>query len=302
MTKENIAINEKNYTLYIAYQDNERLRLEFNRMTQHFWGFDFENFYQSGFWDDNCVLYSLFDEDRIVAHTTVSLFQQAQKTLIQLGTVMTDENYQRRGLSRCLLHRVNRDFSRKNDGMFLFANESVLDFYPKFGFSPVAEYVAFQIFKQTNMTSILTKRKLNLDNSVDLELFENLVEQAVSNTQFQTRNKGLALFYCYAYPEMGFKDAIYYIEELDCAVVVQEESKVLYIVELFATQEVDLKAVVSAFSEFSFTEVVFGFTPKCTEGVEWRIWKEDDLQLFVTQEVLSFFEDEHIKVATLSHT
>ncbi|MNY14233.1 hypothetical protein D3C86_1474020 [compost metagenome] len=82
----------------------------------------------------------------------------------------------------------------------------------------------------------------------------------------------------------------------------QVENNILYMIELFSTNEVDLNVVINAFADFSFTEVVFGFTPKHTEGLEWRIWKEDDLQLFVTRELLSFFEEEHMKVATLSHT
>ncbi len=302
MIMENILIKDKNYRLCIGYQDNETLRLEFNRMTQHFWGFDFENYYQSGFWDDKCILYSLFDEDKIVAHITVSLFEQEGKKLIQLGTVMTDENYQRQGLSSFLLRRISSDFVHQTKGMFLFANNEVLDFYPKFDFFPVPEYTAFKTVKNTNMTTVLTKRKLNLDNAEDLKLVENLVEQAVSNTEFQTKSKGLALFYCYAYPAMGFKESIYYIEEWNCAVVAQVENNILYMIELFSTNEVDLNAVINAFADFSFTEVVFGFTPKHTEGLEWRIWKEDDLQLFVTQELLSFFEEERMKVATLSHT
>lgn len=32
MIMENILIKDKNYRLYIGYQDNETLRLEFNRM------------------------------------------------------------------------------------------------------------------------------------------------------------------------------------------------------------------------------------------------------------------------------
>ncbi|CAH0250993.1 hypothetical protein [Chryseobacterium sp. Bi04] len=104
MKTENVSISHKNYTLYTQYQNNEKLRLEFNRLTQKVWEFDFENYYQSGYWDGNCILYSLFDGDTIASHTTGSLFTGNSigetKTLIQLGTVMTDADYQKQGLSR----------------------------------------------------------------------------------------------------------------------------------------------------------------------------------------------------------
>lgn len=68
MKTENVSISNKNYTLHIRYQDHEKLRLEFNRLTQKVWNFDFENYYQSGFWDENCILYSIFDGNSIVSH------------------------------------------------------------------------------------------------------------------------------------------------------------------------------------------------------------------------------------------
>lgn len=301
MATESILIKDKNYTLHTHYQQDETLRAEFNRMTQQFWGFDFENYYQSGFWDDKCILYSLFDENRIVSHTTVSLFEQEERTLVQLGTVMTDENYQKQGLSRFLIERITADFMEKSDGMFLFANETVLDFYPRFNFFPVSEFESFQTGKNTELVQKFTRRKLNLDDNKDLKTFETLVETAVANSKFPTKNKGLSFFYGYAYPEMGYKDAAYFIEELNCAVIAMEEGGNLQIVEIFSSHEINLQDVVTTFADISFNEVTFGFTPK-QEGFNSRIWREEDLQLFVSPELLSVFEQDRLKVAALSHT
>lgn len=302
MKTESIKIKDKNYTLYIQYQHDEKLRMEFNRMTQHFWEFDFENYYQSGFWEDNCILYSLFDKDKIVSHITVSLFTKEEKTLMQLGTVMTEENYQKQGLNRFLMERITVDFKDKIEGTFLFANETVLDYYPKFGLIPVPEFEHFQTKKNTDFIQKYKKRKLNFENEKDLKLFEMLVENSIANSEFQTKSKGLSFFYCYAYQEMGFRDAIYFIDELNCAVVAQLEQQHLHIVEIFSENEVKLDDIICTFSDFPFEEVVFDFTPKQAIEFQYRDYKEDDLQLFVSNELQLAFKEHQLRINSLSHT
>lgn len=205
MHLEKVNIHAHSYILAIAYQNDEKLREELNRLTQQVWEFTFENFYQSGFWDDNCIVYSLFEGERIVSHVTASLFDTEiegdKKKLLQFGTVMTDPEYQNKGLSRFLMERVLADFKQKTDGMLLFANDSVLDFYPKFGFRTVAEYQAFKNITNKDFSTSVGIRKLNLDNREDLDLFTGLVESNLANTALPVQSKGISMFYCYAYPE-----------------------------------------------------------------------------------------------------
>ena len=53
---------------------------------------------------------------------------------------MTDEKYRNRGLIRQIMEEIDKDYSEIVDGIFLFANDEVLDFYPKFGFQKSGEY------------------------------------------------------------------------------------------------------------------------------------------------------------------
>jgi hypothetical protein len=46
------------------------------------------------------------------------------------------------------LEKVLGEWRRKYDLIYLFANDSVLDYYPKFGFSRVEEY---QYLKEINL-------------------------------------------------------------------------------------------------------------------------------------------------------
>ena len=140
-----ISVKDKSYRLVVDYKDDEQLRASFNLLTQKTYGFDFEDWYQSGYWTNRYIPYSLVDGNQIVSNVSVNVIDfivegQSRKCL-QIGTVMTDLSYRKQGLNRILMNRVLGDWRDKSDLIYLFANNTVLDFYPKFGFSPVNEYV-----------------------------------------------------------------------------------------------------------------------------------------------------------------
>ncbi|EQB92124.1 GNAT family N-acetyltransferase [Elizabethkingia anophelis] len=300
-----INIGGHNYTLAIGYHEDEVLRKEFNRLTQEVWKFDFENYYQLGLWDDNCIIYSLFDKKRIVSHVTVSLFyteiRGEKKKILQFGTVMTDSEYRNRGLSRFLMEQVIADFGEKTDGMLLFANKSVLDFYPKFGFQAAKEYQAFKNIISENLTSSLEIRKLDMNRREDIELLTRRIENSIPNTQLVLQNSAVSLLYCYAYPKFGYTNSVYYIENLDTAVVASVEANVLEITEIFSANIIDLQDVIGAFSHEKFTSVRLGFTP-LEKGFEYELLVHDDLVLYISEELQNLFAKQELAVPFLSHT
>ncbi|AIL46603.1 GNAT family N-acetyltransferase [Elizabethkingia anophelis] len=300
-----INIGGHNYTLAIGYHEDEVLRKEFNRLTQEVWKFDFENYYQLGLWDDNCIIYSLFDKKRIVSHVTVSLFyteiRGEKKKILQFGTVMTDPEYRNRGLSRFLMEQVIKDFGEKTDGMLLFANKSVLDFYPKFGFQAAKEYQAFKNIISENLTSSLEIRKLDMNRREDIELLTRRIENSIPNTQLVLQNSAVSLLYCYAYPKFGYTNSVYYIENLDTAVVASVEANVLEITEIFSANIIDLQDVIGAFSHEKFTSVRLGFTP-LEKGFEYELLVHDDLVLYISEELRDLFGKQQLTVPFLSHT
>ncbi|MCT3800858.1 GNAT family N-acetyltransferase [Elizabethkingia anophelis] len=300
-----INIGGHNYTLAIGYHEDEVLRKEFNRLTQEVWKFDFENYYQLGLWDDSCIIYSLFDKKRIVSHVTVSLFyteiRGEKKKILQFGTVMTDPEYRNRGLSRFLMEQVIADFGEKTDGMLLFANKSVLDFYPKFGFQAAKEYQAFKNIISENLTSSVEIRKLDMNRREDIELLTRRIEDSIPNTQLVLQNKAVSLLYCYAYPKFGYTDSVYYIENLDTAVVASVEADVLEITEIFSENIINLQDIIAAFSHEKFTSVRLGFIP-LEKGFEYELLVHDDLVLYISEELRDLFGKQQLTVPFLSHT
>lgn len=272
-------------------------------MSNQFWGFDFENFYQSGYWDDSCMLYSLFDEGRMLAHTTLSKIEATVEGKVvrlgQIGTVMTDEAHQKKGLARFLMEYIQEDQKDKLDGFFLFANDSVLDFYPKFGFVPVDEYQAFCAVSPAEKRP--SRMKVNLDDREQCALFESYVLTARPTSALYMYNYALTFFYCYAYPDFGFKDAIYYLPELSSIAVAQVEGDTLTIFEVFEMEETSMEAIVQALWQEGVTKVVFGFSPEGI-AVEKALYKEEDITLFVTENIKDCIARKGLMVPLLSHT
>lgn len=289
--------------MWVGYQSQVELRMEFNRMTNEFWGFDFERYYQSGFWDENCIIYSLFDGDRIVSHTTLSILESKVKgdtlQIGQLGTVMTDPAYQRRGLARFLMEEIQRDYCSELQGFFLFANDSVLDFYPKFGFAAVQEYQASRTIGHE--CSALEVKRVDLDDILQRELFAYYVKNSTPHPFFDIRSFGLTFFYCYVYPDLGFKTSVYYIEALEAMVVAQIEDKVLTLVEVFQLADRDIEEIIQAVAPKEVDTVVFGYTPS-SSTMRYTVHKEEDLTLFVSADLKALFEENRLRIPLLAHT
>ena len=100
---------------------------------------------------------------------------------IQIGAVGTIPEYQNRGLSRYLMEYVIDKYDPVSDIIFLFANETVLDFYPKFGFKPHQEF----IFKSSSdlPKPDYSARKLKLTDKRDLEIINKILSKRLDLTK-----------------------------------------------------------------------------------------------------------------------
>lgn len=100
--------------------------------------FDLEFWFRLGMWNEKYESYALFDGSRMIAHAGVSrlTLRTGGKELraIQLNGVACSPAWRGKGHTRRLLDGILRRYS--GTPTFLFANENVLDFYPKFGFEP----------------------------------------------------------------------------------------------------------------------------------------------------------------------
>lgn len=121
------------YEIVKHYRDDPALRASFNALAEKTFGLNFEGWYQNGFWQDNYEPYSVVLEGRVVANVSVNrtdlVIRGERKKVLQLGTVMTDEAHRNQGMIRAIMERIGKDYPDV-DGIYLFANDSVVDFIP----------------------------------------------------------------------------------------------------------------------------------------------------------------------------
>lgn len=275
-----LIINGKKYCFVNNYKEDDKLRSSFNELTRKTYGFDFEQWYQLGYWKERYIPYSFTYKDEIVANVSVNkidfMIEGDVKNTIQIGTVMTDKLHRNRGLIRKLMDIVLKEYEGCSDFMYLFANDSVVEMYPKFGFEKVDEYQSIkQIKKKKNDFTI---RKLEMDNRNDKNIFTRLASNAKSISKISMLdNFGLIMFYCNSF----MKNNIYYIKQLNIAVIVEYYGNKLYLQDVFSEKDFNLDSVINALSNHENTMVILGFTPLEDKSFSTKILKEEDTTLFV---------------------
>ncbi|WP_186328810.1 GNAT family N-acetyltransferase [Bacillus sp. X1(2014)] len=263
------------------YKDHEYLRTSFNQLASDTFGIEFETWHQNGYWTEKYLPYSFVDHRQVVANVSVNLVNLVVnaevKQAIQIGTVMTHPNYRNKGLSRRLMEIVLDEYKHV-DIIYLFANQNVLDFYPKFGFSSTDE-VQF-ILDYNHMPAVSSKvRKLVASNPEDLEYIYNLARnRKVISEQFGTSNcEELLMFYCI----MVFSQDLYYLEKENALVIFQREEGDIHLYDIVSPRKVNLQTVLSTIVPPDCSRVIFHFHPDEHElGYEKQQYKTNNV-LFI---------------------
>jgi GNAT superfamily N-acetyltransferase len=282
MNKASLIINQDEYELISDYKEEAVYRQGLNRLAAKTFGFDFEDWYRQGYWSDKYRPYSLLHHNVVVANVSANpidfLMEGKLHHIVQIGTVMTEEAFRHKGLSKELIKFVIREYENQCDLIYLYANDSVLDFYPKFGFARADEYFYLKSVKR-NKTN-LKLRKLNLKEQGDKTLINRLVFGALPVSRYSmTDNPGLVMFYLSSF----MADDIYYIDDLDLAVVMQEGEE-LKLLDIFSEKEFDLDEVIHSLVNEEETTVTLGFTPVDTGSYQCRLLHEEGTTFFIKGE------------------
>ncbi|MCS4454179.1 GNAT family N-acetyltransferase [Clostridium botulinum] len=242
----------------------------------------------------------MLDGDNVVSNVSVNIIDflilGEEKRYVQIGTVMTDEEYRGQGLCRALMERVIKEWEDKCDLIYLFANDSVLDFYPKFGFDKCDEYqYAINKIKKKKPGKI---RKMSMDNERDREFVYNMACNTISLSKLSMKNNAsLIMFYCTSF----MKDNIYYLEDYDTVAICDFDEDILYVQDVFAKKEVNLDNIINVMMKYETKKVILGFTPNNSSSNEKILINEDDTTLFIKMGKDSPFKTRDLMFPVLSH-
>lgn len=296
---EYVEIGDRRYGFAKDFKHDQNLRRSFNQLTEVIFGFNLEDWYQDGLWGDYYIPYSLLHCDQIISNVSINRIEfnieNKRQVGVQIGTVMTDEKYRHRGLNKFIMEQVVNEWKDHADFIYLFANDTVLDFYPKFNFQKIEEYQhAKTIGTQSASMSL---KKLNMEDQTDQALLMKMVKESVPISQISMQNNvSLIMFYCNWFK----KNSVFYIEELNAITIADFKGDTLYLDDVFSTKPLDINDVIQTMADERIAQVVLGFTPLDETGFDKHLLKGTDT-LFMLKDKLDFFTKNRWMFPVLSH-
>ncbi|MBF2474806.1 GNAT family N-acetyltransferase [Listeria seeligeri] len=289
-----------NYQLISDYKDNELYRKTFNDLAESTFDINFEEWYKHGFWNDKYVCYSYLDKNKVIANVSINkmdlIYQGNDYRALQIGTVMTHPDYRNQGLAQELINHVISKYEQDYDFFYLFANDTVLDFYPKFGFERVEES-SFTVDSTSLKKRNYKIKKLNPDDELDFQLISRIVSNRVplSSILDVKNSEDLLMFYLL----IALRDAIYYIEELDAIVLYEQEEEDLYVLDIISTKKLDIVEVLGFLANKKIETIHVSFTPEKNKYIDAAYIIETEDMLFMRPNL--FTADSYFLFPATSH-
>jgi len=276
--------------------EEEFTRNSYFQLSKNIYKLKYEKWYQSGYMDNRYKPYLIMHEDTAVSSVAVCIndinWQGQRKRYVQISTVMTLPEYRNRGLSRYLMERVLSDWVDKCDAVYLLSNDSVADFYPKFGFD---EYKEFQYSKPI-LKVPGTYRKLDIENPEDWDLIIKSYIRGNPFSLLKVDNLSQFVFHCIQFRT----NDIYYIEQYDAVAVVRHDNNSLICYDIFADVNFELDDILGVFANDNKEQVCLGFTPELKAGYLIEESQEEDNHLFVLKGKENIFKDNNVIFPMLS--
>lgn len=291
-----LQIQNERYHFHRDVGKHPVLRNGFMCLAKQTFGIDFRPWYEQGFWDDHFLPYVLTFEGEVVASVCVNLLpvrtESQKKLYVQLGGVMTAHDFWGRGLSRTLMQQVLDDWKSQCDVLYLYANDSVIDYYPRFGFERNQE-MGFQLNAKGNA---LEMQRLDPFHDKDQWQMRQCFLQGNSYASFQVDTFNLLMFYTL----LLYKNDVYYLPELNTLLIAKEREHHWTCYDIFGNSTLPLSELLGCLRPNQELEVDLGFTPMHKQGVIEYPLQEEDTTLFVHKDLENPFQQTKMRMPLLS--
>jgi predicted N-acetyltransferase YhbS len=228
-----------------------------------------------GGWVEGYDVFAVIADDQIIS----TVGRQSMRYVIngkqhdgyQLGAVATHADHRNRGLARLLMNKVLGELDAPDQPVILFANSSVLDFYPRFGFRRLAQS-SFIGHIDVQPAGTLAPR-LDLARPSDRAWLADHCARAMAIGQgFAARDY---------YPTMLFhltrpSRTAFRLDSLGAVLIVQQHGDRLLIEDLLATRPFELTDALPQVCAQPVRTLEFGFHPEA-----W--WPNAESQVFYDQ-------------------
>ncbi|WP_257386108.1 GNAT family N-acetyltransferase [Tahibacter caeni] len=219
---------------------------------------DFRRWEARGGWNEDYTAWLLEDDADIVASVGVTRMRLVLDGLpregYQLGAVATHPERRGRGHSRALLEAVLAELGAAP--VLLFANERVLDFYPRFGFRAAVQrrFVADAALQPAAAPA----RHCDVaDVAARAGLAALCAEAIVNDAAFGARDYYSTLLWHLTYRAIDAR----WLDDGNAVAAVERDGDTLILHDLIARRPFDLAAALAAVVDSPVARIEFGFRP-----------------------------------------
>ncbi|OJJ21633.1 hypothetical protein BKI52_14075 [marine bacterium AO1-C] len=243
----------------------------FELLPKVFPGVSFVEWYKRGCWDNHYRTYAVYDhaQKQMLANVAVSLMDiwvnNEQLRGVQFSAVSTLPEARKKGYSRQLMEMILAEYASQTDLFFLFANPSVVDFYPLFGFREVKESL-FQMSYPSNVAPAFAATQLDVNNPSHWKIITDFTANHQPITQvFGASGEHNILNWSLLY---GYNELIWYLPDQEVIVAAETNEGVLHIYDILhkkTWKELRLLEVLPLVSQPGTHTIQFWFTPEKLE-------------------------------------
>lgn len=251
-------------------RNNKNYEEHFNKLVKKVFGFDFRHWFDLEVWDETYESYGLWSNECLVAHVAVSkmelLLNDRLCPVNQISAVATDPDYRGRGLQKILFNHI---WSKYPETPFLlFANDTVLDFYPRFGFKRARDKTAVADVSINNNHPGQCATPVECRSIVENNVYRSRIFDCANNNCIR-------LFHLFG----EYADKLYRLGNTVIAAEVIGDT--LKISDMFSSSHVSWSELIAVLPFKGIKRVEFGFCPD-NLGIDYH-WEDtsQDNYLFV---------------------
>ena len=216
---------------------------------------DFQFWYDLNLWDENYESYAIVENDKIVSniciYKTRLVFDKKQYQALSIGAVATRKEFRGKGYSRILMEHIINKY--EGVPMYLSGNNSVVDFYPKFGF--ISTYEKLPVYK-CEINNDKVPQRLRYNDQKVLEYVYNRINYSQKLDCLNTFS--INIFHIYS----GYlKNLIYEIPDIDTMIIAKQIDSTLKLIGVFSLKEIRFFDLLKRLPFDNINRIEFGFMP-----------------------------------------
>lgn len=265
-----------------------------NGLTRQTFGFDFESWVSSGFFQGDYIPYSRVEQGKMIANASANRMTFCRNgeilRLIQIGTVETAPEFRRQGHAGDLIREILADCCSV-DGVYLFGNPDVAGFYDSLGFH--------RCLQRRYWTEELPRRAGTPFAPAGADRRDSYIAAVLTWREcsefYQVNRAGLQLFYT------AGLEQVYWCEDLRAFAVWEGQGEEITLQSILSREPVSMEDVLKHLPK-EVRKVNFGFVPPETAGLQSESFDGgEDYILFCLGEKVEHMDRDGLYFPDLSH-